>query len=201
VTSTEPTRLLGALGLVAQALDEQGAAWALVGGLAVSMRVEPRFTRDIDVAVSVVDDAAAERLVSSLQAKGFALKTALEQQAIGRLAAVRLLPPGESAEGIIVDLLFVSSGIEPEICRDAEVLEIAPGLTVPVARAGHLAAMKLLAQSPERPQDALDLRALLAEMRPEEVDRVRLAIRSIVARGTNRGKALQDDLDKWLSSR
>jgi len=33
---------------------------ALVGGLAVSARTEPRFTRDLDVAVAVPDDAGAE---------------------------------------------------------------------------------------------------------------------------------------------
>lgn len=39
---------------------------ALIGGLAVSVRAEPRFTRDIDLAVTVRDDADAERLVNSL---------------------------------------------------------------------------------------------------------------------------------------
>ena len=33
---------------------------ALVGGIAVSTRTEPRFTRDLDFAVAVADDAAAE---------------------------------------------------------------------------------------------------------------------------------------------
>ena len=35
---------------------------ALVGGLAVSARAEPRFTRDVDLAVAVVSDDEAERL-------------------------------------------------------------------------------------------------------------------------------------------
>lgn len=34
------------------ALDGLGAAWALVGGLAVSLRAEPRLTRDADLAVA-----------------------------------------------------------------------------------------------------------------------------------------------------
>jgi len=74
-------------------------------------------------------------LVGELVAAGFALELSLEQQALGRLAAVRVVPPGQHEEGIVVDLLFTSSGIEPEICQDAERLEIAPGLTVPVALA------------------------------------------------------------------
>ena len=40
----------------------------LVGGLAVSARCEPRFTRDIDIAVALADDAQAEKLVRALRA-------------------------------------------------------------------------------------------------------------------------------------
>jgi hypothetical protein len=32
----------------------------LVGGLAVSVRTEPRFTRDVDLVVAISDDHAAE---------------------------------------------------------------------------------------------------------------------------------------------
>lgn len=54
------TPLLEALRAIARDLDREGARWALVGGLAVSARTEPRFTRDLDVAVAVPDDGAAE---------------------------------------------------------------------------------------------------------------------------------------------
>ena len=53
--------------------------WALVGGLADSIRVEPRFTRDIDLAVSVADDEAAEAVVADFTARGFTLLVSLEQ--------------------------------------------------------------------------------------------------------------------------
>jgi len=194
----ESTRLFAALQSIAGALDEQRLPWALVGGLAVSIRVEPRFTRDIDIAVAVADDAVAEALVSGLVARGFTLQLTLEQKAAGRLAAVRLLPPGESEEGVVVDLLFRSSGIEPEICGEAEPIEIARGLTVPVARSGHLAAMKLLALAPDRPQDAVDLRALLDGLSRDEHERLNQALAHIEERGTNRGKALRDELSRWL---
>ena len=36
------------------------------------------------------------------------------------------MPPGEPEEGVVIDLLFASSAIEPEICMDAEGLEIVP---------------------------------------------------------------------------
>jgi hypothetical protein len=48
-------------------LTEAGVAFALVGGLAVSVRTEPRFTRDADVAVAPESDREAEALISPYQ--------------------------------------------------------------------------------------------------------------------------------------
>jgi hypothetical protein len=50
---SESTRLLDVLRAIGRLLDDRAQPWALVGGLAVSVRVEPRFTRDIDIAVGV----------------------------------------------------------------------------------------------------------------------------------------------------
>ena len=193
------TRLLTVLRRIADALDGHRQPWALVGGLAVSVRCEPRFTRDIDVAAAVKDDAGAEALVSRLVASGFRLRLSLEHEALRRLATVRLTPPGEPEEGVVVDLLFASSGIESEICRDADRLELEPGLTVPVARAGHLVAMKLLALAPDRPQDAIDLHALIATLTEADRARARLATARIVTLGANRSKPLREELERWLS--
>ena len=198
MTEISSSQLLSALQQMAHLLDEWQQPWALVGGLAVSVRAEPRFTRDIDLAVAVIDDVVAESLVTDLVAAGFRLQLSLEQQALGRLAAVRLLPPGQPQEGIVIDLLFASSGIEPEICRDAERLEIVPGLTVPVAQAGHLVAMKILALSPDRPQDEIDLRALVPQLSPDERRRAIAGVARIEQRGTHRGKTLGAELERWL---
>lgn len=192
------TRLLTVLRRTAEALDGHRQAWALVGGLAVSVRSEPRFTRDIDVAAAVNDDVSAEALVSSLVVSGFRLRLSLEHEALKRLATVRLTPPGEGEEGVVVDLLFASSGIESEICRDADRLELAPGLSVPVAQAGHLVAMKLLALAPDRPQDALDLRALVATLTEADRARARAATARIEELGANRSKPLREELERWL---
>ena len=93
--------------------------WALVGGFAVSARAEPRFTHDIDAAVAVADDADSEGLVRLMLADGYRLLASVEQDETGRLATVRLASP-LSGEDVVVDLLFASSGIEPEIARAAE---------------------------------------------------------------------------------
>ncbi len=62
------TSLQAALNAVREAL--QGRAFAVVGGLAVSVHGEARTTRDVDVAVACSDDDDAESLVFSLQARG-----------------------------------------------------------------------------------------------------------------------------------
>ena len=148
----------------------------------------PRFTRDVDVAVAITDDKEAEALVHALTSDGYLLLAAVEQDAVERLATVRLAPALD--EGVVVDVLFASSGIEPEIVRSAEAIEILPGLVVPVARTGHLIALKLLARDDEsRPQDLADLRSLHEVATREDVDLARSAIHLITERGYHRGLA------------
>lgn len=194
------TRLLDALADVGQRLTARGQRWALIGGLAVSARAEPRFTRDVDLAVAVDDDATAEALVADLVAGGFTLVLSLEQRALDRLATVRLLPPGETGAGILIDLLFASSGIESEICRDAEPIELVAGLTVPVATVGHLLALKVLAAEPDRPQDAIDIQSLTRVLTPGERARCEEAVRHIEAAEANRGKPLTTILAAVLAA-
>lgn len=66
--------LLRALGHLGQ-LDH---AFALVGGLAVSARCEPRLTRDVDIAMAVSGDSDAEAVVLRLQRLGYRVVTTLE---------------------------------------------------------------------------------------------------------------------------
>lgn len=131
-----------ALAHAAGALDDAGVSWALIGGLAVSCHVDPRFTRDIDIAVAVADDEYAELLVQRLVADGYRAYTAVEQGAVGRLATVRLATTTRGEDDVVVDLMFASSGIEFAICRDAVRLQALPGVSVPVATRGHLIATK-----------------------------------------------------------
>jgi Nucleotidyl transferase AbiEii toxin, Type IV TA system len=119
---TPLTRIEATLARAAADLDALGRRWALVGGFAVSARTEPRFTRDADLAVQVTDDRDAEALVRSLQDRGYRVLSAVEQEATGRLATIRLAPQWQTGSGVVVDLLFASSGIEREVVAAAEVL-------------------------------------------------------------------------------
>ena len=191
-------RLEAALRRAADDLDRSRRPWALVGGFAVSARVEPRFTRDVDIAVMVDGDPAAEELVRSLITGGYIVFSSVEHDN-GRLATVRMSRATSDVE-VVVDLLFASSGIEPEIAQAAEVLEISPGLVVPVATIGHLIAIKILARDDAtRPQDLADLRALLGCASPADLSVAREAAALIEARGFNRGRDLRKALDELVA--
>ncbi|MBT9585166.1 nucleotidyl transferase AbiEii/AbiGii toxin family protein [bacterium] len=165
-----------------------------MGGLAVGARTEPRFTKDLDLAVATPNDSASEELVFSLQARGYRVVAILEQQASGRLATVRLSPPG-SAEPVIIDLLFASSGIETDVVARAEPVTVFPKVRVPVACVGDLIAMKVLARDDQaRPQDRLDLRALLQCSTLTDRQTARSALEQIGALGYGRGRDLRDEL-------
>jgi len=180
-------------------LDSLPAEWALVGGFAVSVRSEPRFTRDVDVCVLVADDSGAERVVAALAAHGYRLHTLVEQDAVGRLATVRMSSVQGGPAGVVLDLLFASSGIEAEIVSAAERLEILPGLVAPVARVGHLVVLKLLARDDQtRPQDAADLRAMRPVLSVQDQIDAAAAARLVVERGYHRDRDLDGLLAEYL---
>lgn len=188
--------LLDLLRWTAAHLDETQTPWALVGGWAVSIRTEPRFTRDVDIAVAAHTDADAEALTSSFTSQRFTIDALIEQDAAHRLATVRLRPPHDYENGLLLDILFASSGIEREICSEAERLECLPGFRAPVAKVEHLLALKILARDDEtRPQDAADIRALMETGDEEVILRARGLLRLITERGYHRGRDIVRDLD------
>ncbi len=195
------SRLEAVLRRAARDLDDLGRGWALVGALAVSARAEPRFTRDIDLVVAVASDDDAERFVRDLQARGYRVQAIVEQEATSRLATARLMPAGEDETGVVLDALFASSGIEPEIIAASETLEVLPDLRVPVATTGHLIALKLLARDDRlRPQDRVDLAALVSAAAPADIEQARMATALIARRGFHRGKDLAADLEQLLAT-
>ncbi len=173
-------------------LHAEHIQYALIGGLAVSFRTIERFTRDIDLAVAVENDARAKELVRKLQALGYQVQTLLEQTKHGRIATVRLIK-GEEVS-ILVDLLFASSGIELEIAADAEPIEILPRVIIKTATLPALLALKVLAaDSDNRPQDIIDIKYLLAEASDRDLERADELLRLIDMRGYHRGKNLAKD--------
>jgi hypothetical protein len=189
------TSLEAALRRINTDLTQAHVPFAVVGGLAVSVRTEPRFTRDADLAVALATDAEAESLIHTLQAAQYGIEAVIEQEAVGRLATVRLTLSAEP-RAPVVDLLFASSGIESEVVAEAEVMELLPRLRMGVARVGHLIALKVLSRDDvRRPQDLVDLRALLRIASPAELARAREGLALIADRGYQRGRDLTSEMN------
>jgi predicted nucleotidyltransferase len=167
-------------------------AVALVGGLAVSARAEPRFTRDLDFAIAVASDDEAAPYVFQLRQVGYEIVTALEQTTQHRLSTIRLRRGGR---GPLLDLLFAACGIETEIVQAAEPLEIASGVVTDVAQVGHLIAMKLVSRDARRrPHDQQDLVALANVADDREWQRAEAAVELILQRGFSRDRDLRAGL-------
>jgi hypothetical protein len=174
----------------------RGEVFALVGGLAVSARTQPRFTRDVDFALTVQNDAEAEAIIFDLQRRGFAVVATIEHSTTRRLATVRLR---QHPRAPLVDVLFASCGIEPEIVSAASQLEVL-GVRLAVATVGHLIAMKLVSRDPKRrPRDQQDLVELAAVADDLEWRRAEASIALIKQRGFSRGRDLVAGLSEVRS--
>jgi len=182
--------LLSAASRVLGFLRQENVQGCVVGGLAVSARCDPRFTRDVDIAVMVDNDERAEALVHALASRGLRIVSLVEQESVGRLAMARLA----TDDGLSIDLLIASSGIESEVVMSAENLEVVQGLLLPVARIGHLIALKLLSVAPGRETDSADLRNLAAVADDEEWSLASEAVALIEERGFARGRQLDAEL-------
>ncbi len=115
----------------------------------------------------------------------------LEHTPTGRLATTRMALSEPSARGIVVDLLFSTTGIEREIVLAAEELTIPSLGVMRVASTEHLLAMKLLAyDARDRPMDHDDVMALLHVADDAELRRAEEALQLIAERGFHRDRDL-----------
>ena len=185
-----PNPVTEAAGRAAADLNELGARFALVGGLAVSAWGEPRYTRDVDLAVGVDFDEEAERLVRALSARSYEIVTIIEQTRTNRLATARLRRAEDRS--VLIDLLFASSGIERELAAAAVRID-----DVPVGRVGHLLALKVLSESERRLQDRIDIQELAKVATDEDWRTAEAMVRLIKERGFHRGRALVTRLRLW----
>jgi hypothetical protein len=147
----------------------------------------------------VEGDRSAEQLVRALISAGYGLVGSVEHDN-GRLATVRLTHNVDGPD-VVIDLLFASSGIEPEVTKSAEIIEVVSGLNLPVATVGHLIALKLLARDDAtRPQDVADLHGLLSVATPADLALAQQSVDLIETRGFNRGRDLRAALRELEST-
>ncbi len=176
-------------------LSQLGIRWALIGGLAVSLRGKPRTTQDLDVTVAVLDDDEAMSRVRDLTSRGYRIQWPAEHPDRGRLQMVRFLAESPEIREVDIDVIFASSGIEEEVIAASETLEILPDLSVPVATSGHLLALKTLAG---RAKDVTDFATLVQQATERDLQEAREALELISRRGYDQGKNLQEEFVKLL---
>lgn len=173
-------------------LADLDAQFALIGGLAIGVRVTPRTTTDIDIAVSIEDDAKADALIFALRQRGYRIGDVF-QRSDGRLATVRTTLPDEPQ--ILVDFLFASARIEPEVVAAASTEEVYPRTRAPVAQPWHLLAMKVKAN---RPKDSIDIHHLIEQATAAELRKAEAALRLIQRRGGDPERDLVSELRKHV---
>ncbi len=132
--------------------NQQQVRYLVVGGYAVIYHTEPRYTKDLDLWVSVDVDNAA-RVYQALQQFGAPL--------------VGITPQDFQVPGIVyqmgraparVDILMGLKGVEFEEAWLERVEADFGGVTAPVLSRSHLLINKRLAG---RPQDLMDVESLL----------------------------------------
>lgn len=147
-------------------LRETKARFAVIGGLAVSVRTEPRFTKDADFLVAVSNDAEAERIGKAMMQRGFVLASLFERTDLARIATMRFM-----LDDVYVDLLTAVCGAEPEIVADAAELVVLEGRKCPVASVGALIGLKALAcANRKKLDDQADLQRLLAVATEKDIE-------------------------------
>jgi predicted nucleotidyltransferase len=142
-------------------LEAQGVSYALVGGLAVSVRGQARVTADVDLVIAADIDRALT-LLDSLATSDFKPLFADVAEVVRRSFILPLL---HRRTNVKVDLAIGVSGFEQQAVARAERLSVA-GVLVSVATAEDLVVMKALAG---RPQDEQDLQGL-AIARGQQMD-------------------------------
>jgi hypothetical protein len=165
------------------------------------LQVESRSTRDLDIVLAVTDDRQTDDAVRGLRMRGYRDHPTepMLWRRDGRFFGVRLVSPPLDVDDTvaIVDVLAGCCGVEPEIVAAAEIREALPKLFIPVARTGHLVALKVLAG---RPQDQEDVRILLRGIDSRELRLAQQALLLIEERGFNEEKDLLAELGKLMDS-
>jgi hypothetical protein len=134
-------------------LKKAGIPYALIGGLAVSVRGQPRVTADVDMVI-LADVPQSLRLLSSLHATAF---KPLFDGAAEVVEKAFILPLRHRITNVKLDLALGLSGFEQQAIARAGLMDFG-GYPVAVASSEDLLIMKILAG---RPQDDQDVRGLI----------------------------------------
>jgi len=177
--------------------NENQKKHCLIGGLAVSLISDPRFTNDLDIAIYVKNEKEIDEIIKSLSKLNYFPKTIINQTNVNLISIVRLISKDDS-EDFYIDLIFNSSGIENEIINDSLVLNIDEN-DINVANLSSLLALKILSVDSERLQDIIDIQKLLKYATKDEMQKTIKLLKLIKKRGFNRQKDLISELNSYIN--
>jgi predicted nucleotidyltransferase len=138
----------------AEFLRSEGISYALIGGMAASLRGQTRATADVDLVIDS-DVVRALDLVARLDQSAF---RPLFDQVAEVVERAFILPLRHRQTNIKVDMSLGLSGFEQKLIGRAELLNIS-GTIISVVTAEDLLVMKILAG---RPQDVRDTEGIVA---------------------------------------
>ncbi len=146
--------LFGLLERVDALMRELEAPWAVVGGMAMVLRVQARLTQDVDV-VLLFPISRAREVAERARSHQFTFDEA-DFSAFGEAGLVRLWGPGEPRE-LGADLIFVDSRFLERVVERATPVPLPPS-PVPVATVEDLLLLKLEANRPRDLDDAIAIK-------------------------------------------
>jgi len=141
-------------------LNQSGVRYLIVGGYAVMLYTEPRYTKDLDVLIGASSEEV-EAIGAALDAFGFPMSEALLQELIlpNRMISIGR-PPSR------IDILNEISGVDFDqawLRRNVVTLE---GISLPFISLGDLVDAK---RASGRPQDLVDLQSLESLNRKNDI--------------------------------
>lgn len=137
------------LAKVARQLEQRKIPYCVIGGQAVLVHGEPRFTRDIDLTLGTSTDRLPE-LLALAKAEGWRV---LVGNAEAFVAQHLVLPCEDATSGVRVDFIFGLTPFERQAVERAQAIEVA-GSAVCFATAEDLLIHKLVAGRPRDLEDA-----------------------------------------------
>ena len=158
-------RLLSVLSSLESWLGSERIDRATIGGVAVSLIAQPRFTNDID-AVIWVESGRWQSLVDSGAHHGFVPRI---QDPVRFAQRSRVLLMKHAGTEIGIDLSCGVLPFEREVIDNAVAIEVG-GLQFRVARPEDLIIMKAVAQ---RPKDLADIESILNVHQNLDIPRIR----------------------------
>ena len=141
---------------VHQLLTEMNLPYAIIGGAAVQVWAEPRFTQDLDLTVLAPIELLAEtieQLIARLEPR---IDNVLEFAQRSRVLLV------QTSAGYPVDISFGLPGYEEEVISRSVEVELTPGKSVRFCSAEDLIIHKAIAG---RVQDVIDIQNVIARQK------------------------------------